>query len=206
MMRVFGFWAILILFSISAFATTYDVGPGQPYTSIGAVPWQSLGAGDLVRIHYRATPYKEKWVICRQGSAQNPIVIQGVPGPNGELPIIDGNNATTPAGLNFWNEERGVIKIGGANTPPDTTPQYIVIENLDIRSGRPPFTFTGDNGTTVGYINNAASIYVEKAKHLTIRNCILHDSGNGLFIGAFDGLTENILVEGNHIYDNGNNG
>jgi hypothetical protein len=205
-MKFIAIIAFLILIPLSTFATTYDVGPGQPYTSIGAVPWQSLGAGDIVRIHYRATPYKEKWVICRQGTAANPIVVQGVFGPNGELPIIDGNNATTPAGLNFWNEERGVIKIGGANSPPDTMPQYIVIENLEIRSGRPPYTFTNDNGSNSSYINNAASIYVEKVKHLTIRNCILHDSGNGLFIGAWDGGTEDVLVEGNYIYDNGNNG
>lgn len=205
-MRFLGTIAILILISSSAIATVYDVGPGQPLSSIAEVPWESLAAGDIVRIHYRANPYAEKWVICRQGTASNPIVVQGMLGPNGEFPIIDGNNATTPPALNFWNEERGVIKIGGANNPPDTTPQYIVIENLDIRSGRPPFTFTGDDGGNHGYINNAASIYVEKAKHLTIRNCILHDSGNGLFIGAFNGLTEDILVEGNHIYDNGNDG
>lgn len=205
-MRVIAAFAFLIVVSLSAYATTYEVGPGQAYTSIGAVPWHTLAAGDKVRIHYRATPYKEKWVICRQGTAMNPIVVQGVPGPNGELPIIDGNNATTPSSLNFWNEERGVIKIGGANTPPDTMPQYIVIENLEIRSGRPPFTFTGDSGSTSSYINNAASIYVEKVKHLTIRNCILHDSGNGLFIGAFNGQTEDVMVEGNYIYDNGNNG
>ncbi len=197
---------VLIFVSVSAHATTYDVGPGQPLASIGAVPWHTLGAGDVVRIHYRANAYKEKWVICRQGTAANPIVVQGVPGPNGELPVIDGNGATTPSPLNFWNEERGVIKIGGANTPSDTMPQYIVIENLEIRSGRPPFNFTNDNGNTSTYINNAAPIYVEKVKHLTIRNCILHDSGNGLFIGAWDGETEDILVEGNYIYNNGNNG
>jgi hypothetical protein len=205
-MKRLAFIAILICLSIPAFATTYNVGPGQPLTSIGEVPWHTLGAGDIVRIHYRATAYKEKWVICRQGTAADPIVVQGVPGPNGELPIIDGNGATTPDPLNFWNEERGVIKIGGANTPADTMPQHIVIENLEIRSGRPPFNFTNDGGNNSTYINNAASIYVEKVKHLTIRNCILHDSGNGLFIGAWDGETEDILVEGNYIYDNGNNG
>ena len=32
---------------------------------------------------------------------------------------------------------------------------------------------------------------------------MLHDSGNGLFIGAFDGATQDILIEGNHIFDNG---
>ena len=36
-----------------------------------------------------------------------------------------------------------------------------------------------------------------------IRNCILRDSGNGLFIGANDGQTQDILIEGNWIYDNG---
>lgn len=163
-------------------------------------------AGDTVRIHYRATPYKEKWVICRQGTAANPITVQGVPGPNGELPVISGDGAITPSPLNYWNEERGLIKIGGANTPSDTMPKYIVIENLDLRSARPGYTYTGDDGNNHAYINNAASIYVEKVQHLTIRNCILHDSGNGLFIGAWDGETEDILVQGNYIYDNGNNG
>ncbi|MCI0612648.1 polysaccharide-degrading enzyme, partial [bacterium] len=145
-MRFLGAIVTFILISTSAIATVYDVGPGQPLSSIAEVPWESLAAGDIVRIHYRANPYKEKWVICRQGTANNPIVVQGVLGPNGEFPVIDGNNATTPPALNFWNEERGVIKIGGANSPPDTTPQYIIIENLDIRSGRPPFTYTGDDG------------------------------------------------------------
>ena len=36
-----------------------------------------------------------------------------------------------------------------------------------------------------------------------IRNCTIRDSGNGLFIGAFDGDTQDILIEGNWIYDNG---
>src|SRR4029450_13436098 len=78
-------WALIALVSWSltqtAFATTYDVGPGQPYASIGAVPLASLQPGDTVRIHYRTTPYKEKWVICRQGTAAQPITFTGVPGP-----------------------------------------------------------------------------------------------------------------------------
>lgn len=205
-MKFIGAFAVLVTLSLSAMATTYDVGPGQAYTSIGAVPWHTLAAGDTVRIHYRATPYREKWVICRQGTAANPITVQGVPGSNGELPVISGDNATTPAPLNFWNEERGLIKIGGANQPNDLMPQYIVIENLDLRSARPGYSYTGDDGNTYVYINNAASIYVEKVQHLTIRNCILHDSGNGLFIGAWNGETEDVRVDSNYIYDNGNNG
>lgn len=50
-------------------ATTYEVGPGKPLASIGAVPWHTLRAGDTVLIHARATPYKEKWVICRHDTS-----------------------------------------------------------------------------------------------------------------------------------------
>ena len=154
-------------------------------------------------IHWRADSYKEKWVINRQGTAENPIEIIGVNGPGGQQPVIDGNDAVTVDGVNFWNEQRGVIKIGGSNTPADGLPSYITIDNLEIRSGRPPYQFTNDNGQPETYADNAAAIYVEKAANLIIRNCTLHDSGNGIFIGAYDGQTENILIEKNYIYDNG---
>ncbi len=119
-------------------ATIYAVGPGQPYAAIGEVPWESLAPGDTVAIHPRVEDYHEKWVLCRVGTAAAPIVVRGVPGPAGELPVINGIDATTRPQLNFWNEDRGVVKIGGANNPPDTMPAHIVLENLDIRSGRPP--------------------------------------------------------------------
>ncbi len=100
-------------FSRAAVAVTYEVGPGKPYANIGDVPWESLQPGDTVLIYYRSTPYKEKWVICRQGTAAAPITVRGVLGPNGELPVIDGNGATTRLALDYWSEARGVIKSGG---------------------------------------------------------------------------------------------
>ncbi|HBA83021.1 MAG TPA: hypothetical protein DCZ95_02900 [Verrucomicrobia bacterium] len=187
----------------SASATVYEVGPDKSCTSISNVPWQSLSAGDQVLIHWRDTPYKEKWVLCAVGASHAPIVVKGVPNRFGERPVIDGNGATTPAALNYWGEQRGVIKIGGANIPADAQPAYITVENLDIRNGRTPFYFTGRNGLTA-YANNSAAIYIEKGHHLTIRNCILHDCGNGLFAGAAEGATSNLLVEGCYLYGNGN--
>jgi len=188
-------------------ATTYEVGPGKHYANINDVPWESLQAGDTVLIHWRSTPYKEKWVICRQGTAAAPITVRGVAGPGGELPIIDGSGATTRPQLNFWSETRGVIKIGGANTPSDTMPKFITIENLDIRNARAAYAFTADDGTTQTYGANASSIYVEKGENITVRNSILHDSGNGFFVASSDAaVSRDILVEGNHIYDNGNTG
>jgi hypothetical protein len=193
----------LLLIVSTAQAADYHIGTGQSHQDIADVDWTDLQAGDNVYIHWRSTPYREKWVINVQGTAQDPISIIGVNGPNGEQPVIDGENAVTVAGLNFWNEQRGVIKIGGSNIPSDGLPQHIIIENLDIRSGHPDYQFSNDQGQTEQYSNNAAAIYVEKAAHLTIRNCSLSNSGNGLFIGAFNGQTEDILIEKNHIYGNG---
>ncbi len=140
---------LLLIFKFNlVFATDYHVGPSQPLTSIGGVPWTTLEAGDRVFIHWQSSPYKEKWVINRQGTAQNRIEIIGINGPQGQQPVIDGNGAVTVTGVNFWNESRGVIKIGGSNTPPDALPSFITINNLEIRSGRPPYQFTNDNGQT----------------------------------------------------------
>src|SRR5688572_25627223 len=150
--------ALLVL----ALATDYPVGPGQTYASIGAVPWATLQPGDQVFIHWRATPYAEKWVICRQGTPSQPIAVRGVLGPGGERPVITGDGAVTAAGLNYWNEDRGVLKIGGANTPADLTPAWIVVENLEIRSARPGYAYTDDGGNAGAYATNAAAIYIEK--------------------------------------------
>ncbi len=185
-------------------ASTYEVGPGKPYQNINDVPWESLQAGDTVLIYYRSTPYKEKFVITAQGTAQAPITIRGVPGPNGELPVIDGNGATTRRALDFWAENRGVIKVGGSSVPADVTPTHIIIENLEIRSARPGYTFTDDSGNVQSYAESASAIYIEKGENITVRNCIMHDCGNGFFVASSNSLaSRNILVEGNYIYNNG---
>ncbi len=107
--------ALLATVSPAAAAAVYEVGPGQPYAAIGDVPWEALGPGDVVQIHWRSTPYKEKWVIGRQGTAAAPIVVRGIPGPGGERPVIDGDGATTRLALDYASEGRGVIKIGSSS-------------------------------------------------------------------------------------------
>jgi hypothetical protein len=203
------FAAVLVVLGTAAasFATDYHVGDAQPYPSIGAVPWQSLQPGDTVWIHWRATPYREKWVIGLQGTQAAPISVRGVAGPAGQLPIIDGQNATTPSPLNYWNEPRSVIKIGGSNVPDNEVAEWIIIEGLDVRGARPPNTFTADDGSVQTYATNGAAIHVELGEHITIRGCIIRDSGNGLFVSSSGtDVSRDILIEGNFIYGNGNSG
>ena len=197
-------FALIVFITFGINAAVYEVKPNTQMDTIAEVPWATLQAGDTVLIHWKSTPYKEKWVICRQGTANAPITIRGVANANGDLPIIDGNGAITPFNLNFWSEQRGVIKIGGANVPADTMPKYIVIENLEIRSAHPAYQFSDDNGNTQNYVNAASSIYLEKGENITIRNNIFHDSGNGFFVASAENeVSRNILVEGNYIYGNG---
>ena len=192
----------LALFAQSAIGAVREVGPGHPFATPSDIPWESLVAGDTVLIYTQPTPYHDKWVICRVGGASAPIVVRGVPDGTGALPVIDGAGAVTRSALNYWNEERGVIKIGGANSPPDLIPAWIVIENLDIRGARPENSFTGRNGLT-SYGGNASAIYIEKGQHVVVRGCHLHDCSNGLFCAS---LTSDLFVESNFIEDNGNVG
>lgn len=195
---------IAAFFATNIFAAVYEVEPGTAMDTIAEVPWATLQPGDTVLIHWRPQAYKEKWVICRQGTASLPITVSGVPGPNGELPVIDGNGAVTPANLNFWSEQRGVIKIGGANVPADTMPKHIIIENLEIRGAHPDYQFTNRNGQLQNYAAAASPIYVEKGENITIRNNTITDGGNGFFVASTDeDVSRDILVEGNYIYGNG---
>ena len=201
---------ILIVFQAAflswdyAHSIEYHVGPQQTYTAIGDIPWESLEPGDKVHIHWRASNYHEKWAIGRSGTALEPIVISGIPGPGGQLPVIDGQNATTRQELDYWNEPRGLIKIGGTSTPSEPIPQHIIVENLELRSARQPYSFTDDRGNTQSYAKNAAAFYIEIGRNITLRNCVIHDSGNGIFIAANQGNTRDILISGNYIYGNGN--
>ncbi|HVY44977.1 MAG TPA: right-handed parallel beta-helix repeat-containing protein, partial [Minicystis sp.] len=189
--------------------TDYQVGPGKAYASIGDVPFESLGAGDTVRIFWRDQPYHEKMMVSGTGTKEQPVRVCGVPGPNGELPVIDGANATTRPQLDFpydGHQPRGVIVVGHKHSDPWLTePSNIVIEGLEIRNGSPENTFTDKSGQVQHYASDGAGIYVQRANGFTVRGCAVHDNNDGLFIGggAGDELTQHVLVEANDVYQNG---
>lgn len=177
----------------------FHAGPGQSLDSPFEVPWHALRAGDTVYIHWRERPYRHKWVVAGRGTTAQPIVVRGVPGPDGQLPRIDGEWAVTPPRVNFWSEERAVIKIGGAHVPDVAHPAHIVIENLDIRGAHPDFQFLGRAGLQ-SYSDAASAIYVESGSQITIRNCVLHDCANG-FVSAH--ASSDVLLEGCELHFNG---
>ncbi|MFH1390111.1 MAG: polysaccharide-degrading enzyme [Candidatus Margulisiibacteriota bacterium] len=201
-------------FSPTAGGTLYEVGPGKAYTNIGDVPLESLQAGDVVRVYWRSTPYKEKVLLSGTGTAAAPIVLMGVPNASGDLPVLDGTNATTRDQLRYYqlgDAQRGVVTIGSNHTLGDSyKPSYIIVANLELKSANLDNTFTYNHGSgtaTYSYLSNAASIHIPRGDHIKIYNCVLQDSGNGLFAASSAGIeaymTRDILVEGCYIHNNG---
>ncbi|MHC4713345.1 MAG: right-handed parallel beta-helix repeat-containing protein [Planctomycetota bacterium] len=183
----------------SSAGATYEVGPGKALERIADVPWEALAAGDTVKIHWRAEAYREKFNVCGTGTPEAPITVSGVPGPGAELPILDGRDAVTREGLSFNNEHRSVIQIGPLRGGLQE-PAYIVIENLEMRSSRKPYTFTDSAGEIQTYRNNASCVRFNVCDNVTLRNCIIRDSGNGTLSSS---STSKITIEGCYYVDNG---
>lgn len=184
------------------FDQVYTVGPGADYADPGEIPWESLEGGTLVQILWRAEPYRTKWVINTEATAENPLVVVGI-ADSGRRPVISGEDAVTRPELSYWNENRSVIKVGGSNLPTDdVVPAHIVIQGLEIRSARPSYGFTDDSGRAGVYSENAAAIHVEVGDDVKIIACELHDAGNGLFSGHG---SSDLLIRACYIYANGIN-
>ncbi|NCG21420.1 MAG: hypothetical protein GWP91_20610, partial [Rhodobacterales bacterium] len=191
----------LITWDPTDFDNVYNVGPGQEYASPNEVPWESLAPSSLVQIYWQEQPYYTKFVLNTVATEVDPVVIVGIRGANGELPIISGNNASTRQELDYWNESRSVVKVGGSSLPTDdVVPAWITIQGLEIRSAHPDYFFTDDAGNMDQYAPNAAAIHVEVGAHISIVGCELHDSGNGLFSGA---QTSELVILHNSIHGNG---
>jgi len=189
---------------------SYEVGPDQTYTSVSSVPWETLKAGDTVRIHWRENPYREKILIRGQGTVSQPIVVCGVAGPQGELPTIDGENATTRPTMGYrvvGGEVRGLIHVSwGAGDPWGFKPEHIVIQGLHIRNAFHQYTFINSSGQTAAYFPNASGIFIERGENITVRGVHITGNGNGFFVASGDSeetLSRDITLERSVLNGNG---
>ncbi|HVE53433.1 MAG TPA: right-handed parallel beta-helix repeat-containing protein [Ramlibacter sp.] len=184
------------------------------------IPWELLEAGDTVRIHWRAEPYRARIALFRSGTADQPIRVCGVPGPAGERPHITGDGAFTRAGPDFATgipgalQTYGVMTISGRDF--DSRVEHVIVEGLrigDTKDGpgrvdvpEDDAPFTDASGTPRQYESAAACIRMRQAHHITLRNNEITNCGDGIFAGSVpdseNHIIRNLLVEGNHIHDN----
>lgn len=188
----------------------YDVGPDLPYPTIGSVPWEALSAGDTVRIHWRVEPYREKILLRGQGTEEQPITVCGVAGPNGQLPVIDGENATTRPSMGYsgqGTQARGLIHVApGTDDPWGYKPSHIIVQGLHLTGAFHEHSFTGSAGAVAEYTPNAAGIFVERGESITVRGVLITGNGNGFFVASGDSeevRSRDITLEYSALYDNG---
>src|SRR5215210_865691 len=191
----------------SADDTTYDVGPGQPLASLGAVPWESLGPGDTVQVHWRPQPYHEKVLISTQGTEAKPIRLTGVPGPNNEPPIISGDNATTPPGQPYpfggGGEPRGLLTVmRNATQPYGSKPAWIEISKLELRDATPAQTFTDSNGVAKPFSTIAAVVWVSLGEHVTLSQLRISNGRNGVFVSSAGDATDQANISSDFTLEN----
>ncbi|MBK6854711.1 MAG: hypothetical protein IPG93_24850 [Burkholderiales bacterium] len=205
-------------------AVDYQVGPGKTYTELHLVPWESLKAGDTVRIFHRATAYKGKFLIAAQGTAAAPVRICGVRGPANERPIIDGNGAISRTALAAdygSNTDIGGITVGGihqarsiivikplaAAQPYAAYPRYIQIDGLTITRAHPNYTFIDAAGKTKPYEAFGAAIWIDRGQHITIADNEISDSQMAVFSKSTDdgdfAVTKDIRITGNYFWGHG---
>jgi hypothetical protein len=195
----------------SATGRDYQVGPNSgQLASLDLVPWPDLRAGDTVRIFYRPEPYRGKMLIQGNGTADAPIRICGVKGPNNERPIVDGQNATTRLGMNYGHplhESRSVIVVKGNKDIWTHFPTEIKIHGLAIRGANPGNTFKDSFGVIRSYEAFGACLWIERGQGVSvidneISNCSMAVFSRSTEDGDF-AVTKRITLALNNFFDNG---
>jgi len=189
----------------------FEVGPGKAYTNIGDVPWQSLLPGDRVFIYYRNTPYKEFIYLPVRGESDRWIEIIGVPGPNGELPVLDGQNAVASTSFNWPPDHQGLGLILVTPMASGITygfkPGYIHIHGLKFINVRAGNNYTSSGGATTAWGSFSAAIAAHGVDHLTISGCQMSNCALGVFVNSTQAervQSRNIHLLYNYIYGAGN--
>jgi hypothetical protein len=193
--------------------TTYNVGPGQKYDDLNDVPWLSLQAGDVVNVFYRPEPYRSKIGLRGQGTADAPIVINGVTDAACQRPVISGENAQTVRDARqrrFFNkqysENLGVFLVyKGPDDPYGYRPKHLQFKNLKITGGHQDFAYTAQDGTQSRYSRAAAAIYAVVVEDLLVEQCEITGNGNGIFVNSKSGdeASYGATFRFNRIHDNG---
>jgi hypothetical protein len=197
----------------------YQVGDGKQYASLDQVPWPNLGPGDTVRIFYRAAPFRGKMLVMARGTPTSPVRICGVKGPNGERPIVDGNNATTRRGMiygsggstvgsvSWYHQARSVIVLKAPANNTTLNPTNIQIDGLVLRGAHPNYKFTDTDGVVQTYTDFGGCIWVEQGQGVVIADNELTDCSQGLYtktiVNGDSAITKNVRIAGNYFHDLG---
>jgi len=202
----------------SLLGKVYEVGPSQAYKTLAAVPFPTMGPGSTVRLHnedtsgLHPTEYHEYVQISQAGTADQPIRVCGVPDSVGNLPIIDGANATgrtddssDVAGLGLFTLHNPSNQ---AYWPNYSAAAYVIVEGLQLRNAKTGNGFTSPSGSQGQWSNTSAAVRINQGQNTVFVGNDINGNSTGVFSafdakGAWGSSDTNVLWEGNHIRNNG---
>ena len=197
------------------------VGPGRRFTELHQVPWETLAAGDTVRIFWRAAPYRGKFLISAKGTSTAPIRVCGVRSAAGARPLISGENAVSRPQLKnaygsgdygiTWTEGRGIVFIGLNRNRDGWTdhPANIRIDGLAFQKAHPAYSYTDTTGTKRPYVDFGAAIWVDRGWNVVIADNEISDATHAIFSRSIDNagadfqVTRNLRIAHNRMWGNG---
>lgn len=179
-----------------------EVGPGKDRTSLADLSWSNLVAGSTVYVYPKPGGYHERVQLSASGTAAEPIRIIGVT-ENGQRPLLDGANATTPASVQFASfefvESAALWTIRRrSNQASSVKPSYLVIENFDFANTGPGQAYLDSSSTPQNYSSTGAALFLAGAEHITVRKCGFANSHRGVAVrsGSVESdISREVLIE-----------
>jgi len=197
----------------------YEVGAGKTYTTISSTPaLTGFKPGTIMRIWNTDTTgsnpsvYPEYYDIQSSGTPSQPIIVCGVADANGNLPIMDGTNATAQSDV-ATNQGGGIITLWpGSNPFPfgywqggSLGPSYISITGLHLRNANSTIKhYLPGSSSATNWDNFTACINFHSGSYVDISGVELDNCSNGLFSDDNDSngwatITQNLTFIGNHV-------
>lgn len=197
----------------------YDVGSAA-YPTLNQVPWDQLRPDDVVCVPYRMQPYRNKIYFITRGAPGHPIRLVGLRGPNGERPVIDGDQATTPpmikpSAADAYLQDLGLIALHNhflkpAGAPWGWHPGHITITGFKVQHARGQYQYFDAAGNARNYAHFTAGIFINPGDEVVVEDCEITDNALGIFANSHEGVfgpaeltTQNLTLRGNYVHGNG---
>ncbi len=217
--------ALILLTLASSLSAPWKTHAGaSPIDVSGSIATAVAAAlpGDVLQLQPRA--YVEAHVeISRAGTAERPITLRGA----GVAQSVLNGRITFRPGAAFWILEDFAVDMTGApaNDALRANPRvhHLTLRRVHVRNGRMNGIRLEDDVANVliedcdigNFVNpsiDAHGIGLQATTEVVVRGCALHNnSGDGIQSHTSDKpgggrWARNVLIEGNHIFNNGENG
>lgn len=191
-----------------------------------AVPWATLGAGDVVNIYAKAdgTPYRRIVRVRASATLASPVIVNGVTDSAGKRPVFHGAGATvapgclTADGNSFfsttdplsWQHRELMGLIGTANSMGDPydqqVPKHVIWQNLEVTGCKLGNGFTDARGVARAW-DQSSGFRMQNGENCVVQNCVIHDNDFGIFAqsrGPTDGTcVHEPIFRDCRVYNNG---